>query len=84
MSLVIQTKVNVLSKYINDFTGQDGVVRHYHNITTLNNGRPDVIGVSEELYAQLEEGHTYFLGGGCSSSGKTKNWWFNQLIKEDK
>ena len=82
MSLVIQTKVDVFSKYINEVNGNDGKLHKYFNICTLVNGRPEVIGVPEDVYNKVEQGHSYYLSGGCSNYQGKKNFWFNGLIKE--
>lgn len=81
MSLVIQTKVTVVSKYVNKVKGSDGTERSYYNLTTINGGRPDVIGVNESVFNAVEEGGTYVLEGGCSGLGKNKSWWFSKVVK---
>ena len=82
MSIPIQTKVRVLTKYVNDYTKSDGEVAHYYNLQFINpNGRAETIPVSEEVYNSVEIDKEYQLAGVCGGMGAKKWFNFDKIVK---
>lgn len=82
MSIPIQTKIKVLTKYVNDYTKQDGTVVHYYNIQFLtDSGRAETLPVNQEVFDKCEIGNEYQLAGSCGGVGKEKWFSFNKVVK---
>lgn len=82
MSIPIQTKIKVLTKYVNDFTKSDGTVFHYYNLQFISpSGRAETLPVSEEVYNCVEIDKEYQLGGNCGGMGKEKWFSFDKIVK---
>lgn len=82
MSIPIQTKIKVLTKYVNDYTKQDGTVIHYYNLQFIApNGRAETLPVNEEVYNSVECDKEYQLAGSCGGMGKEKWFNFNKVVK---
>lgn len=82
MSIPIQTKIKVLTKYVNDYTKQDGSIIHYYNLQFISpNGRVETLPVNEEVYNKCEPDNEYQLSGSCGGIGKEKWFSFNKVVK---
>ena len=82
MSIPIQTKVKVLSKYVNDYTKSDGTVFHYYNLQfPAPNGRVETLPITEEVYNNIEVDKEYQLAGQCGGMGKSKWFTFDKIVK---
>lgn len=82
MSIPIQTKVKVLTKYVNDYTKQDGTIIHYYNLQFIApSGRVETIPVSEEVFNSVEPDKEYQLAGSCGGIGREKWFSFNKVVK---
>ena len=85
MALNIVSKVTIVSKYVNQFKADDGRLLSYPNLTCIDeNGRPDIVPVNQDIYDSVHIGETVTLGGKASGMGKSKNWWFNEVLKVEK
>lgn len=82
MSIPIQTKIEVLTKYVNDYTKQDGTVTHYYNIQFISpSGRVETLPCNEEVYNIVEPKKEYQLAGSCGGMGKDRWYNFNKVVK---
>lgn len=82
MSIPIQTKIKVLTKYVNDYTKQDGSMIHYYNVQFIgSNGRVETLPVSEEVFNKVEPENEYQLSGSCGGMGKEKWFKFDKVVK---
>lgn len=82
MSIPIQTKVKVLTKYVNDYTKSDGTVCHYYNLQFIcPTGRAETLPISEEVYNNIEIDKEYQLGGSCGGMGSQKWFNFDKIVK---
>lgn len=82
MSIPIQTKVKVLTKYVNDYQKSDGTISHYYNLQFLSDsGRAETIPISEEVYNSIEVDKEYVLGGKAGGMGSQKWFNFDKIVK---
>ena len=82
MSIPIQTKIKVLTKYVNDYTKQDGTMIHYYNVQFISpSGRVETLPVTEEVYNAVENDKEYQLAGSCGGMGREKWFTFNKVVK---
>lgn len=82
MSIPIQTKIKVLTKYVNDYAKSDGTILHYYNLQFISpSGRAETIPVNEEVYNSVEPDKEYQLAGACGGMGKEKWFNFNKVLK---
>ena len=82
MSIPIQTKIKVLTKYVNDYTKSDGSMVHYYNLQFIApNGRVETLPVSEEVFNKVENDNEYQLSGSCGGMGKEKWFKFDKVVK---
>lgn len=82
MSIPIQTKVKVLTKYVNDYTKSDGTISHYYNLQFINpTGRAETLPISEEVYNNIELDKEYQLAGSCGGMGSKKWFAFDKIVK---
>lgn len=82
MAIPIQTKIKVLTKYVNDYTKQNGDVIHYYNLQFISpSGRAETLPVNEEVYNIVESDKEYQLSGQCGGMGKEKWFQFNKVVK---
>lgn len=82
MAIPIQTKVKVLTKYVNDYTKQNGEIVHYYNLQFISpNGRVETLPVNEEVFNSVEPDKEYQLGGQCGGMGSQKWFTFNKVVK---
>lgn len=82
MSIPIQTKVKILTKYVNEYTKQDGNVIHYYNAQFISpSGRVETLPITEEVYNNIEADKEYQLAGSCGGMGKEKWFTFNKVVK---
>ena len=78
MSIPVQTRIKVLTKYCNDYTKQNGDIVHYYNLQFISpSGRVETIPVTEEVYNKVEPNNEYQLAGSCGGMGKER--WFKLL-----
>lgn len=82
MSIPIQTKIKVLTKYINDYTKSDGSIVHYYNVQFISpSGRVETLPVNEEVYNKVENENEYQLSGSCGGMGREKWFKFDKVVK---
>ncbi len=82
MSIPIQTKIKVLTKYVNDYTKKNGEVVHYYNLQFISpNGRVETLPVTEEVYNACDTEKEYQLSGSCGGMGREKWFQFNKVVK---
>ena len=81
MSLPILTRARVLSKSTKPGKDKDGNEKMYYNLKLADTSTFDsqIVGVTEEIFNQVEEGKDVLLGGKCGGL-KEKYWYFNALV----
>lgn len=82
MSIPILTKVRVISKSKKEGTKKDGTATTFFNLKVADPVTFDsqIIGVSEEVYNEAEEGKDIKLVGKAGGL-KEKYWYFNAIQK---
>lgn len=82
MSIPIQTKIKVLTKYVNDYTKQDGSIVHFYNLQFISDsGRVETLPCTEEVFNKVEPDNEYQLGGKCGGMGSQRWFSFDKVVK---
>lgn len=82
MSIPIQTKVKVLTKYVNEYTKKDGTITKYYNVQFISpSGRVETLPVNEEVFNTVDQDKEYQIAGACGGIGREKWFQFTKVVK---